>query len=334
MNAATLEALYQCLGEASPGVLSARALLGSARYRVGRATDGEACLLIELDEDAATDDFAHRLRHIEYRPRERVRVEEPGRPAREGVHAIISCRHADEDLRAYFFRVASMLVEELGPRPTAAEVNRIVSGVLELFRNLQQAGTSTVQGTWAELLLIARSRDVVTAVSAWHAMPREKFDFAAGRERLEVKSTLDELRIHEVSLEQVRPPLEATTLLASFLVMRSWIGPTVGELVEQVCQRVVEAGGERELVHRVETIVSRSLGSQWQDSATARFDADAAMESLRLFDVRAIPSVDESFPPEVRNVRFAVDLSGVRALTRAEAAAFGALFDALIQPDE
>ncbi len=329
MNGADLEEIYRHLAAPAAGSLTARTVHSLGRHRIGRQADGAPCLLIEVDGAAPTSP-PQKLKHIEYRPRERVRVEDAGHPAREATHAIVACRDADEDLRAYFFRIAWMLIDDLGPTPAPMDVDRAVAAVLELFRNLEQPGSSTVQGAWAELLLIAHAANVATAIAAWHAMPREKFDFVAGAERLEVKSTLDELRVHHVSLEQVRPPTAGPTLLASFLVTRSYKGVTVGELVESIRERIIALGASRELARRVETVVARSLGAGWVESATARFDETGALASLRIYDVASIPSVDPRYPPEVDDVRFTVDLSSVPALGFAEAARRGALFEALL----
>lgn len=329
MTAHWLEEIYRRLTAPPAGALSARSLPGSERYRVGRGADGAPRLLIEVG-GAASDEFVRRLRHIEYRPRELVSIEEPGSPARQGVHAVLACLDADEDLRAYFFRIAWLLIERLGAAPSPEDVDRNVATVLQLFRNLEHAGTSTIQGLWAELLLIARAPDVRTAAAAWHAKPREKFDFVSGNERLEVKSTLDEIRIHQVSLEQIRPTSEGPVVLASFILTRARDGATVGDLIESIGTRLAPHASDHELIERIETVVSRSVGEQWQESATARFDIDAALESLRVFDARVIPSVDPRFPPEVRDVRFGVDLSSVPSLPREQARELGPFFDAVL----
>ena len=325
MTSTNLVDLFRALPLPPAGALSAQAVPGSTMYRVARNESGAAQFLISVNEEAL-DAAGHQLRHIAYFPRQDAVIEEAGHPRREGRFTVIACKEEDEELEPYFFRLIAMLVDELGPEPNTGSIRATIEGILELFRALERPGTSSIQGLWAELFLISRSPDVTVAVAAWHALPAEKFDFVAGDQRLEVKSTLDELRVHEVALEQIRPVTSGDTLLVSFQLRRDREGASVSDLVEAIRERAPGA----DAMKRVETVVARSLGEGWMESATTSFSVEDALASMRVYDALSVPSVNPDFPAEVSHVRFSVDLSTIAGMDASEARSRGRLFEAML----
>jgi len=316
MTAAELEALYSELSIPPAGMLAARRLLDDSAYRVATFPDGAAALLVSF-EDEGLESYGSRLEHVEYRPREHVRLENPKGEIIEGLFAIVACRDADAGLRAYFFRVLSMLLDELGERPTAKALDESIGTVLELFRALERPGRKSVQGVWAELLLIAESAEPSTMVAAWHADPEELFDFVGSGDRLEIKSTSGPHRAHRVSLEQVAPRSDGHTLLVSCMLEHSHEGASVDDLADLVHSRLPKLS---ELHARLEKIIALGLGASWREVASARFDRESALDGMRVFDVVDVPSVSPRFP--------SVDLSSVEPIAPDDARVLGSLFAA------
>ena len=75
--------------------------------------------------------------------------------------------------------------------------------------------TNTVNGLWSELFLIENSTNPKELINYWHNLPEEKFDFNAGKERIEVKSSSSFERKHIFSAEQLNPPSDTQVLIAS-----------------------------------------------------------------------------------------------------------------------
>jgi hypothetical protein len=305
MTAQDLEALFGALGTPTAQTLSARPVAEGSRYRVAKRADGSPGFLISMPEDAPPA-FGSHLANLLYAPRERIRVEAPDGAMMEGLFTVLACRSADPELEHYFFRVAATLVDELGAAPHPLVVDRAVESVLELFRALERPGRRSIQGVWAELFLIVHARDPVRALAAWHSDPSNLHDFAAGVDRLEVKSTTAAIREHEFRLEQLSTLTTGTVLVASLMLLTSPDGLTIQDLVERLDRRLPHGGEHRS---RVEAIVALGLGSEWRASATARFDAVSALTALRVFEAAHVPSVDPRTPPTVRGVHFTADLS-------------------------
>lgn len=70
---------------------------------------------------------------------------------------------------------------------------------------------------------------------------------------------------------------------------------------------LVEA--EPELQARLNRIVARSLGVNWRDSASVRFDFEFTRASIAFFDAALVPRVAQPLPWGVSEVRFKSDLS-------------------------
>lgn len=303
-----LEVLFSELAVPSAGSLTARPLgFGDGRYRVARQGDGAPALLV-LIEDVNDPPRGEQLANLSYLPRARLRVESAEGDTGEAMYSVLTCRSPDPELRHYFFRVVAALLDELGPAPSVVAIDAGLERLLELFRALERLGKRSVQGLWAELLLIKLSPDPAFAVAAWHAEPEAVHDFASGSDRVEVKSTLRPIRQHHFRLEQLGQPPGGRLLVASLMLARSEGGLTVSELVQQVLALLPDTTEHRS---RLEAVVAASLGSDWRLVLGVGFDESGARASLRFFESTAVPSVDPNTPLGVSEVRFLVDLSGI-----------------------
>ena len=92
---------------------------------------------------------------------------------------------------------------------------------------MSQPTKKALQGLWAELLVIERSKSPAYLLQSWHVSPNDKFDFNDGIDKIEVKSTRNVRRIHTFSLEQLHPNVNANLLIASVFVIETGHGRTI-----------------------------------------------------------------------------------------------------------
>jgi hypothetical protein len=206
-----------------------------------------------------------------------------------------------------------------------AAIRRSISGLVELFQALTAPATKSVQGVWAELLLIRYATDPQSVVMAWHSLPQERVDFVSGIQRIEMKSSSARERVHHFSLEQLSPPASARLLVASVFVERTGGGVSLGLLAQQTRTRLEHSS---ELLTHFDAKFYASLGEAWRESLDDRFDLDLARESLRYFDSTNVPKIDTPLPVGVSSVRFRADLSRAPTLHEDELAGLGGLFEA------
>lgn len=289
-------------------------LPGVPSYHLGRTSSGDLCALIETQTTGRGGDVL--LRNLEVRQGVRCRVRDPG-GSESTVHgSLIICRTGHPTLVDLFLRLYADAVEDLGPAPSAAAVASWLQGLATLLSRLEQTSRRTLQGLWAELLVIRELGETTRLLRRWHADPRECFDFLGSAFALEVKSCQEFDRVHEFSLEQLRPPDGLEAWVASIVVRRDVAGVSVLELSAQIEADI----SDRALRTQFRDMVLASGGAALEDDDHHRFDLSTARTSLRLLDTFAIPCLREAVPSDVISVTLRVRCASVAEVgTQAEA---------------
>ena len=199
-------------GEEKPH-LSAFPFPGFGLHRIAKDASGAPSVLIKTaDGTAVPRPTPILLEHLAVQHNVDCHIFRSDGTTEEGRFTMVRCVGADRDLHAHFLRVMAPVVAGLGAAPSRREVGRAISQLAELFQSSSQPSRKSVQGLWAELLLIANSRRPDVLVDAWHGDPEEVFDFSSRDQRVEVKSAAGEIRRHHFSLRQARPPEGANSV--------------------------------------------------------------------------------------------------------------------------
>jgi putative PD-(D/E)XK family protein DUF4420 len=328
---ADLLELYGRLADLSGSgdLYSARVIDGRPRYRVARDPQGNPAILVATETSSDVSAVIPlELSNLSFRPRCLCRVASEGAPESIETLAVLKCSTDDPMLREYFLRSVSGLVAALPDTPKERDIAGAVGKLVELFRALEAPPRTSLQGLWCELFLIDRATQVRQAASAWHADPHALYDFVAGRQRVEVKSSMGPHRSHYFLLDQLLPAQGTTAVIASFILEESGSGTSIAELWEEVSSR---AELTVDLRDRLSLILALSLGRDWRKARRAAFDTESAADRLQLYDAVAVPKVDPRLPAEVTDVQFKSDLTHAIPMLRAEAARLGGLLAALFQ---
>ncbi len=304
------QALVLPLEQPTGRSLSAVALPGSARHRLAKDAVGSPCLLLrQSDSEPASAPI--RLQHLMVSYGVSCTIGHADGTTEEGQFTIIKCSGSDPSLFPHFLRILSPIVTILGETPTSAAVRRAINGLVELFQSLNAPSKKSIQGIWAELLMIKMARDPQAMASAWHGLPFERVDFVSGRQRIEVKSSSTRRRLHHFSLEQLSPPPNTQLIVASMFVEAVGNGLSLGQLANDIRMML---GTDAELLSKFDTKFYSALGSAWSDALDECYDFELAAESLRYFDSTTVPSIRAELPSEIRDVHFASDLTAVLPL--------------------
>jgi len=324
-----LSEIYDSLSspQGSGDLYAARRLDDRPNYHVARDSSGNPSLLISSAPAEAPAPPPVELRNLSFRPRCACRIVQSDGSVRTESLAVLKCVSDDAVLRDYFVRVLAGTLRSLPSTPEEHEISRAVRRLAELFRALDAPPRGSLQGIWCELLLIARADRVRQAVAAWHADPAARHDFLAGRQRLEVKSTTGRIRAHHFSLEQLRTGEDAQVIVMSFLLEEDPQGLSIRELWSAVAERPELTDDGRD---RVAHVLALSLGRDWHEATTTRFNADHAWENLRVYDAALVPCVSPDLPVGVDEVRFRAELTDVPHLSRAAVAQRGGLLAAML----
>ncbi|HET8984857.1 MAG TPA: PD-(D/E)XK motif protein, partial [Trueperaceae bacterium] len=292
------------LSPADVGTFRVHPIPGAREHYVGRSATGQPCVL--LGSSAGRLHAPVRLAAIEVRFCVACRINPLDGDAREEVLTVVTCTSEEAQVQGYFLHVCETIVRILGPALSQASVVNVVQRLIDLFQRLTRQSSRSVFGLIGELQILACSRDAPMAARAWRSEDAERFDFAIGDARLDVKASGERVRIHFLSAEQCRPPPGTIGILASLFVESSGGGMSLQELVREVERRLASHG---DLVLKVEEVVAETLGEALPTALGMRFAERLARASLQLYDLAVVPAVRDGIPAEVTQVRFRSDLS-------------------------
>ena len=316
-------------GDSPAGRFAAQPIPSLPSCSIGKDAAGHPVLLVETDEPGPRGQGAPIiLEHLSVLHNVDCRLQPQDGGASTRRCSVVRCCGDDRLLHEYFLRALAPILGTLPPRPQRRQVDEAINAVIELFRSAARSPLKTVLGLWAELFVIQGASDPTRLIRCWHALPEDRFDFADGGQRLEVKAANGRLRAHYFSHEQLCPPAGARSVIASVLLERCAGGQSVTDLVEQIRGQVAD----HQLLVQLDAVVALTLGTEWRAAHEDRFDRQLAAESLRFLDSRTIPSIPAVLPPEVTEVRFRVDLTNHPLTLPEDLCQGGSLFMAMLPP--
>lgn len=299
-------ALIQGIDEASgDGHFRIKAFANTSSYLAARSPTGGLALLTRCSTEEPL--LPIRLAGIEARYGVRCLLRDDQRETEERL-SIVECLATDPQERQFFCGCADQLIALLGPFPTTSALGQAIDRLVAMFRALSQPARTDVVGLLGELCAVYAAADVSEAIRAWRLDPKERFDFVAGRLRLDVKATSGPDRVHHLSALQATPPHGTVGAIASFLVSMSSGGTSVEELMRLIGDRL---GSDDDGVFRLREAVSLAMGASLRQALQARFDFQATLQSMQFFDAATVPALRPPFPDGVSDVRFRTDLDQV-----------------------
>lgn len=296
-------------------------------FRVAIDFEGNAVLLLSVSKrikDVSLKNF--RLKYLQLEQNLECKISE-NEAHKFQTFTVITFRSTDRNLQVYFLRISETLIKTIGLNPTQQQVIDSLRKFIEVFKALTDTPTNTVNGLWAELFLIENSINPTALINYWHNAPEEKFDFNAGLERVEVKSSSTFERIHTFSAEQLNPPINTSVLIASIFVRQSNNGLNIQQLLDCITKKIHFS---IELSDKLNSLVCKTLGSSLEQSIRIKFDYNIAKDSLKFYRHQDIKKIEENhIPAEVQEVRFRSDLTAISPIDLIKLTKRGDLFSSL-----
>lgn len=245
----------------------------------------------------------------------------------QGLYDIIYLDSDDEDLQRYFIDIISLVIKKLPSRPKPELVRAEVKKLVELFRLLTASPVKTVQGLWAEMLLIARSKNVDYMINAWHVSSTDKYDFNDGVNKLEVKSTSGMERKHHFALDQLNANMNSGLIIASLFAVQSGGGSNIFQLRDAIAKKTKDDS----LIQKMNDIILQTLGKAITSASDIYFDYELASESLNLYDGKKLPKIlPENVPDHISSVHFVCDLTNEKRLKKTDSLLKNKLYGGLL----
>jgi hypothetical protein len=218
--------------------------------------------------------------------------------------SVVTLTNAEAGLLGVFLRFASFLSGALGELPTSRDVGKEIRGLVDMLQCLRKPCRRSIQGLWAEMLMIAESGTPASWFDAWHNDPQDLHDFCFSEGRIEVKSAAGGFRHHHFSHRQLWPPHGKALAVASVLMDTDSNGDSVFQLAADIRQHL-----RPDAMMRLDRIMLEVLGSDFARAGEFCFDRSAAKASLRFYPVELIPRLAEEMPDEISDVSYSVTFS-------------------------
>ena len=286
------------------GGFSGAALSGTSHH-VAKDGEGRPVVLLTVTATGVRPPSLL-LRNLRVEHGVRCRISRVGGEVIDGSFSLVQCRSTDVFLQRCFLELFDTVVTALPATPTSDDIAAAIERMAALFQALERPPTRAVQGLWGELFVIVRSTDRLAMAIAWHNESCDRYDFAAGLQRLEVKTSSNRTRCHRLSLPQAHPPEGVQVVILSMHVEQSAAGRSLGSLWDAAR---VAVSADAELRLKIDEQCLAALGTTWQDARRLAFDEQLALSSLQFYDVRDIPRVPLQLPEGVSDVRFQSDVA-------------------------
>jgi hypothetical protein len=233
----------------------------------------------------------------------------------EDIFSIILLKTEVQYLQEYFIKTTLYLLKNLPKKPLLKDLKTEIDKLINLFSKFTTPPIKTIQGLWAELLIIEQSKNIDYLIKSWHITPSDKYDFNDGVDKIEVKSTTKNRRIHTFSLEQLAPNSKSNLIVSSVCIIETGVGKSIYDLIDKIELKIKD----KNLIYRINEIVATTLGKDFEKSFDIFFDYKYAIDSVQHYNILDIPTIDiTNIPKNIMNVKFDCDLTDVKPINQIE----------------
>ncbi|WP_158847113.1 PD-(D/E)XK motif protein [Algibacter sp. L1A34] len=285
---------------------SAKAIKGFKNHRIAKNYANNPSLLIFISEQ--NQDFLianQNLFSIKISHNLKCEIESDKKSTCNNF-SVVSYIGQNDEIKNIFLSTCQVLIKSLGQNPSNKKIKTIVSKFIELFKSIKEPPRKSIQGLWAELLLIEQSNSPINLINAWHCVPEEKFDFSFDQLRIEVKSSGSDTRTHHFTIGQLKSINNTEIFIASILMKTNTGGLSISDLLNNINNKLTDFQKQKEKLH---LLVYATLGMDIDKVSLVKFDYELAKGSLQFYNSKEIPKIEsELIPKEVSNVKFTSNL--------------------------
>lgn len=282
-------------------------------HKLGISLNGQPMFFVKCDEKIKAKSLDTTLEFFSVQFNRHCQLINNKGKIEEGIYTIISLKSDSDYLQEYFLKIVFVLIKNLSEKPLLKDLKIEIEKLINLFSKFSKPAIKTIQGLWAELLIIEQSKNPDYLIKSWRNSTSDKYDFNDGNDKIEVKSTTKSRRIHNFSLEQLMPNTKSKLIVSSILTIETGTGTSIFELVEIIESKLIDPN----LIYRINEIVASTLGKDFEKAFDIYFDYKFSVDSVQHYDSVDIPTINiSSVPSNILNVRFDCDLNDVRTANK------------------
>lgn len=280
-------------------------------HKIGISQERQPMFFIKCDEMYSSKSIDANLEFISVHfNRQCQLINSKGEIVKEDTYTIISLKNDSEYLQEYFLKIVIVIINSIPEKPLLKNLKIEIDKLITLFTKFSKPALKSIQGLWAELLIIEQSNNPDYLIKSWHNSTTDKYDFNDGKDKIEVKSTTKDRRIHNFSQEQTLPNSNSLLIISSILIIETGTGVSIFDLVNNIESRAKD----KSLLFRFNEMIATTLGNDFEKSFHVFFDYQYAVDSIRHYNSLDIPTINVTcIPPNISNVRFECDLTDIKS---------------------
>lgn len=282
-------------------------------HKLGISRNGQPMFFIKCDVNTKAKSLDTNLEFISVLYNRKCQLINKKGKIQEDIYTVISLKSDSDYLQEYFLKIVFVLIKNISEKPLLKDLKIEIEKLIKLFSKFSRPPLKTIQGLWAELLIIEQSKNPDYLIQSWHSSTTDKYDFNDGNDKIEVKSTAKSRRIHNFSLDQLTPNLSSKLIVISIFAIETGTGTTVFDLVENIEKKIKD----KNLVFRVNEMVAVTLGNEFEKSFDIFFDYKFAVDNIKYYNSYDIPTINRTdIPSNITNIRFDSDLTNVKVANK------------------
>lgn len=228
-------------------------------------------------------------------------------------YTILNLKTDNEVFEVIFITTCENIIKILGDEPKQFQVVDLIQSLRDIFRKLLSEPSQTELGLWGELLLIEVSDNKELLIDSWHKKSSQTFDFNDGNEKLEIKTTSKNERVHSFSLNQLEKAKDSQSHIISIMTSEIDRGFSVLDLFERI-NLGLNPDYQMRLMEKLIQVSGKDLENFYN-----KFDLKTGLESMRVFSALNVPSIKkEAIPKGISNIKFDINFEYVENLNTIE----------------
>lgn len=307
--------IFQGLREQSSGnedTILVHGIPNRVDHKIGVSKEGLPLFFIAT-EDTSKNSIDINLKLIQVAFQKNCKLISKEGDKSDGIYTIVSLKTDSEDIGKYFVNTLHNLINQLEINPSFVQIKRELNNLINLFRSLSKPAKKTIQGLWTELLFIDQSIDTEYVIKSWHQGKNDRYDFNDGIDKVEIKSTSKNDRIHRFSLSQLQKIEDTLVIIGSTFAVETGKGKSANDLIESINKKISDPS----LMLKIHNTVAETMGDNFQHIFDIYFDYNYALNSILYFNIRDIPKISsEALPSQITNVKFDCNLSNIDSINK------------------
>ncbi len=280
-------------------------------HKIGLSKNELPLFFIKCEDVTTEKVLDYNLESISIHFNQKCQLKAKDKKVTVGNYTIIALKTDSVDLQEYFLNIIYFVILKLPEISKLKELKIEVENLIMLFTKFSKLPTKTIQGLWAELLVIEQSSNPEYLVKSWHVSSSDKFDFNDGIDKIEVKSTAKSQRVHKFSMEQLHPNKNSKLIIASVFAIETGKGYSIFDLVKSIGNRLKN----KDVMNKINEVIIDTLGSDFEKSFEHFFDYQLAIDTLAFFENEMVPKINTTLiSNEVTNIHFDSNLSNTKQL--------------------